>query len=167
MNSTTRTLLALIESLGLGEKVIFEHECNNVQLILPNFDVAIHPAYSESGPLVLIEYLGQGIPFLAHDVGEVTKTVKNKFPEYVIDTLELNAWKERLSKVLDSTSEEKKKTTTSVLRRKLFRTNLLSKMQVDIRKSSSFLMVTDTAMVRKNGQNYAFGPVVMELDVFS
>jgi len=104
-----KELLALVENLGLVGKVIFEHECNNVQLILPNFDVAIHPAHSESGPLVLIEYLGQGIPFLAHDVGEVTKIVKNKYPEYVIDTLELNAWKEKLSEVLDSTSEERKK----------------------------------------------------------
>jgi len=103
-----KEILALIKSLGLEEKVVFEHECNNIQLILHNFDVAIHPAHSESGPLVLIEYLGQGIPFLAHDVGEVTKIVKNKYPEYVIDTLELNAWKEKLLKVLEYPSEERK-----------------------------------------------------------
>lgn len=29
-----------------------------------------------------------------------------------------------------------------------------------------FLMITDTAMVRKNGKMYAFGPVVRELEVF-
>jgi glycosyltransferase involved in cell wall biosynthesis len=39
-------------------------------------------------------------------------------------------------------------------------------MPSHIPERPDFLMITDTAMVRKNGQMYAFGPVVRELEVF-
>ena len=39
-------------------------------------------------------------------------------------------------------------------------------MSRNISKNSNLLMVTDTAMVRKDGVIYAFGPVVRELEVF-
>jgi len=39
-------------------------------------------------------------------------------------------------------------------------------MPQHLQKRPSFLMVTDTAMVRKGGRVYAFGPVVRELEVF-
>lgn len=37
---------------------------------------AIHTAASESGPLVLLEYMSAGIPFLAYNTGEVAKTIQ-------------------------------------------------------------------------------------------
>lgn len=87
-------LLNLIDSTNL--KVEFITETNNPQNIIKNAKIGLHTSKSETGPLVLIEYLAQGLPFLAYETGEVAKILKPHFPEYFIDNFDLKQWKTKV-----------------------------------------------------------------------
>ncbi|VXC31740.1 Glycosyltransferase involved in cell wall bisynthesis [Flavobacterium sp. 9AF] len=73
----------------------------NVQEVLRNFSLGLHTSISESGPLVLIEYLAQGLPFLAYETGEVATILKPHFPDYFIDNFDSDLWKERIEMLLN------------------------------------------------------------------
>ncbi|SDW84349.1 glycosyltransferase [Aequorivita viscosa] len=81
----------------------FVTNSQEVQSILKNSKVGLHTSPSETGPLVLIEYLAQGLPFLAYETGEVAKILKPHFPEYFIDNFKVAEWKERLDLIMNST----------------------------------------------------------------
>ena len=68
-----------------------------VQRFLKNYSLALHTSFSETGPLVLVEYLSKGLPFLAHSAGEVADVLKNEIPECFIDSLDITEWEERVS----------------------------------------------------------------------
>jgi glycosyltransferase involved in cell wall biosynthesis len=67
-------------------------DCANIQPLLPQFDLAIHTAKSESGPLVLIEYMAQGLPFITYNTGEVVEEIKNKLPLAVMQSFGIDEW---------------------------------------------------------------------------
>ena len=71
----------------------------NVQSLLPNYKIAIHSAPSETGPLVLIEYMAQGIPFITYNTGEVVEQIKKELPELIMDSFEIEKWVKRLQYV--------------------------------------------------------------------
>lgn len=74
----------LVEELGLSARVHFLGERSDVSSLLRGADFAVMPSRSESGPLVLIEYLASGLPIVAAAVGEVTLTVaRGGIPEVV------------------------------------------------------------------------------------
>jgi glycosyltransferase involved in cell wall biosynthesis len=77
----------------------------DVQPILHNFKLGLHTSMSESGPLAIIEYLAQGLPFLAYETGEVSKILKPYFPEFFIDNFEINQWAERIAMLLSKKSD--------------------------------------------------------------
>lgn len=57
---------------------------------------ALMPSKDESGPIVNIEYLILGIPFLTNKVGEITSILYKDIPEIVIDELISNLWVEKI-----------------------------------------------------------------------
>jgi len=57
--------------LGLDNMVIFGGERPDAAGLLPEADFAVLPSRSESGPLVLIEYVAAGLPVVATRVGSV------------------------------------------------------------------------------------------------
>jgi len=65
-----------------------------------NCIAAVHPAKSESGPLVLLEYLAHGLPFLASDTGQVAATARQQLPELFLPSLDLEEWEDRLRQLL-------------------------------------------------------------------
>lgn len=69
---------------------------NDVPKFFKNFRLAIHTSYSETGPLVLLEYLASGLPFLAHATGEVADILQNELPECFIQSLDVTQWMERI-----------------------------------------------------------------------
>lgn len=69
----------------------------NVRERLAGYDLAIHCAVSETGPLVLIEYLASHLPFLAYETGEVVRQLKPHFPLFFIDNFEITSWKKRIT----------------------------------------------------------------------
>ena len=71
----------------------------NAQDVMNRVDFGLHTSKSETGPLVLIEYLAQGLPFLAYETGEVAKILKPYFPNYFIDNFDEEQWVNRIQKI--------------------------------------------------------------------
>ena len=61
-----------IEKCGLGDTILFLGPRKEVPSILKSVDFAVLPSISESGPLVLIEYMASGLPFVASRVGAIS-----------------------------------------------------------------------------------------------
>jgi len=89
-----------IDVLQLNDVVSIRTDCTNVQDIMYEFDAAIHTAKSESGPLVLIEYMAQGLPFLTYKTGEVVYQIEEALPFCVIDNFEVDRWIQQLQALL-------------------------------------------------------------------
>jgi glycosyltransferase involved in cell wall biosynthesis len=66
---------AQVESLGLNESITFLGKRLDVASLLKSVDFAVLSSRSESGPLVLIEYMACGLPFVATNVGGVANKV--------------------------------------------------------------------------------------------
>jgi glycosyltransferase involved in cell wall biosynthesis len=64
--------------------------------IYSQYALAIHCARSESGPLVLMEYLAYGIPFIAYKTGEVAHTIYYDLPLHFMDNFEVEEWVQRI-----------------------------------------------------------------------
>jgi glycosyltransferase involved in cell wall biosynthesis len=62
-------------ALGLDPKVLFLGERPDVPAILRGADFAILPSRTESGPLVLLEYMYARLPFVAFRVGSISQRV--------------------------------------------------------------------------------------------
>lgn len=97
IQSFYESLKAQAREHGIDEFIFFHTDCRNVQPLLNSFDLAIHPALRESGPLVLIEYLGHELPFVAFKTGQVADQLKSRLPEFFIDSFEQAAWLERIN----------------------------------------------------------------------
>jgi glycosyltransferase involved in cell wall biosynthesis len=89
-----------IAALGLEKNINLLHECIEVQQLLHQFDMAIHTANTESGPLVLIEYMAQQVPFLTYDTGEVVQQIKNDLSLFVMNNFDVDDWVARIEKIL-------------------------------------------------------------------
>jgi len=90
----------LIAGNELNENISIVHNCSNIQPFLHQFDFALHTAISESGPLVLIEYMAQGLPFLTYNTGEVVEQIKSKIPLAVINSFDKNEWHSRIQTLM-------------------------------------------------------------------
>lgn len=82
----------IISEKNIADKISFVHDCISVQEILPHFSFAMHTAVSESGPLVLIEYLAQQIPFLTYSTGQVVQQIKSDLPQFILHSFNVNDW---------------------------------------------------------------------------
>lgn len=91
---------SLIGKNGLKNDIEIVHNCSNIQPFLHQFDFAWHTAVSESGPLVLIEYLAQGLPFLTYNTGEVVEEIKSKIPLAVMNSFDTNEWLNRMQTLM-------------------------------------------------------------------
>lgn len=80
--------------------VTFQTSVENTQPILKTARMGLHVSPSETGPLVIIEYLAQGLPFLAFDTGEVSKILKVHFPLFFIDNFNCENWLNRIEEIL-------------------------------------------------------------------
>jgi glycosyltransferase involved in cell wall biosynthesis len=80
----------------------------NIQTKLRDYKFAIHTAYSESGPLVILEYLIQGLPFLAHKTGEVADVLYSEIPQCFVDNLDELEWSKKLLFLNDNIPNEEK-----------------------------------------------------------
>lgn len=90
------------------ENIKFLTSIDNIQPELRFYRLGLHSSGSETGPLVLIEYLAQGLPFLAYETGEVAKILKPYFPQYFIDNFDRKKWRERILLLLEEKSDKSK-----------------------------------------------------------
>lgn len=94
------SLQAEIQQCDLEDRILIRHDCDDVQSIVGEFDMAIHTAHQESGPLVLIEYIAQGLPFIAYKTGEVSTQLFERIPQFFMTNFEVPAWSNRIEYLL-------------------------------------------------------------------
>ncbi|MDN5205383.1 glycosyltransferase [Fulvivirgaceae bacterium BMA10] len=89
----------IIAETGISNKINFIHHCTDIQRKLPLYDLALHTAKSETGPLVLIEYLGQSLPFVTYRTGEVVSQIDQDLPDFILDAFDVDQWVDRIKKL--------------------------------------------------------------------
>ena len=87
-----KELQQLIDAYSLTASVHFIHQCTDIQPLLNSFHLALHTSKSETGPLVLIEYLAQGLPFLTYNTGEVIQQIQPYLPAFIMQDFSIERW---------------------------------------------------------------------------
>ena len=67
-----------------------------IQKVINRYKMALHCAPLETGPLVLIEYLAQGVPFITYNTGEVTNQIRDFLPEFIVYSFDETEWIEAI-----------------------------------------------------------------------
>lgn len=83
-----------------GIKDLTAHFCKH--------SLALHCAKSETGPLVLLEYLAYGIPFLMYETGEVASVIKDELPLHFMNNFDEQQWIERIELLKQQDNIEEK-----------------------------------------------------------
>lgn len=103
-----RTCNALRNALGLEKNVIFLGERLDARNLFHEVDFALIPSLSESGPLVLIEYMASGLPFVSTLVGGISHRVfESGAPEFVPPG-DPQAFSQALDRLLKLTPRERR-----------------------------------------------------------
>lgn len=70
--------------------------------------LAIHCSPKETGPLVLIEYLGAGLPFIAYRTGSAAETISEELPQLFMENFNTHDWQQQIQEIIaDETLPEK------------------------------------------------------------
>lgn len=89
-----------INGNNLQQSVAFKTDCDDVQSILHQFDAALHCSFSESGPLVLVEYLAQGLPFVTFNTGEVAEQLQPHLPHFILPGFDIEKWVQAIAHIM-------------------------------------------------------------------
>ena len=89
---------------NLENRVSFIHNENNIQKVLGSFKLGLMTSVSESGPLILIEYLAQSLPFVAYKTGQVANVLSDELP-FFADDFNLDNWLDKMAKAMDFDSK--------------------------------------------------------------
>jgi len=103
-----------LKSTGLEESFLFVGQQYDSISWIKGADFAVLPSRSESGPLVLIEYMICGVPFVAFNVGEISKMVEIKFPENFAKPEDTNSFSEKIKRLIESDSERIQETVKDI-----------------------------------------------------
>lgn len=95
-----RVITGLISEMKLEADVDIISDCLRVQPLLQFYDIAIHTTKYESGPLVLVEFIAQGLPFLTFNTGQVVETIRPLLPEFIVNSFEVEEWKTKIQQML-------------------------------------------------------------------
>lgn len=87
---------SMINEYGLSNRISILSGIKSVQNELNSYNLALHCAESETGPLVAIEYLSNPLPFLMFDSGQVADQIRNDIPNLLINNYDLDDWKNRI-----------------------------------------------------------------------
>lgn len=91
-----------VTAFGVNQNIRFIHDCNEVSVIVPDYDISIHTCIIESGPIILVEYLYSDQVFLSYETGEVSQITKKYYPEFFIDNFDVETWISRIEELLEN-----------------------------------------------------------------
>lgn len=97
----------LSTSLGVDQAV---HELglrSDTATLLPTYDIGVVPSLAESGPLVLIEYLAAGLPFVTTDTGAIPAMLPPDLRAWVVPVDDPDALACRMIDLLSLSPEQR------------------------------------------------------------
>lgn len=95
-----------LKNLNVDNNINFITDVNDVFPYLHNYRLAIHTAKSETGPLVVMEYLKSGTNFLAFNTGEVIRQIKEDLPRNVLYDFNVSNWLNSIKSLLTNSIPE-------------------------------------------------------------
>ncbi len=104
----------LIQKNGLVDKINLLVNSSNIRVHLNEYSLAIHTAKSESGPLVLLEYLNAGLPFVTYNTGKVVEHIANRYPEMIVGNFNVEDWILKINSLIMNPAESLGKRLTSL-----------------------------------------------------
>ncbi len=81
---------------NLNDNIIIE-DCSNVNALLGKYSIGIFTSVSESGPLVILEYLLCSLPFIAYKTGGISDILIKHFPDFFIDSFDEKLWIQKIN----------------------------------------------------------------------
>jgi glycosyltransferase involved in cell wall biosynthesis len=81
-----------IQDNGLDGRVNIITNETDVPQHYAKYDLALHTASNETGPLVVFEYLSAGMPFLCSMAGQSPQNIKPMLPEIIVQSYDVNDW---------------------------------------------------------------------------
>ena len=81
---------------NLDDNRIIE-DCSNVNVVLDKYSIGIFTSKSESGPLVILEYLLCGLPFVAYKTGGISDVLYKYFPDFFVNSFEEKLWIQKIN----------------------------------------------------------------------
>ena len=130
------------------------------------FDTAL----SETGPLVLLEYLSHGLPFITSDCGEVVKQIRKELPDFIASSFNEEEWGNKIE--LIEHEREIQGNQLNQMLKDLFTAKFSPKAYIEecqkiLSKRPDLLIVSDTAVyINDKGEFLAFEPVLREIEFF-
>ncbi|MEZ5321582.1 MAG: glycosyltransferase family 4 protein [Microthrixaceae bacterium] len=73
-----RGCMDMVERLGIGDRIHLLGERDDIPRLLAGCDFAVLCSKNETGPLVVLEYMASGLPFVATETGEITSAVHDR-----------------------------------------------------------------------------------------
>ena len=71
--------------------------------IYGQYNLAIHSAPAETGPLVLLQYLSAGLPFIAYKTGSAADRIADFLPAMLMNDFEPENWQQQINLILNDT----------------------------------------------------------------
>jgi len=105
----TQMCLEIIRQHGLSDQFRFVGKQDNSIAWMKGADLAVMPSRSESGPLVLIEYLACNLPFVAFNVGGISQQLNTYLPDQFSEPENVDEFAGKLETLLDMDAEKLKK----------------------------------------------------------
>jgi len=85
-----------LTNLKLQDRVRFLKDVDAVQEIVGGYAIGLHFSKKESGPLVLLEYLAQNVPFVSYRTGEISDQIFKTLPMFFMNDFDAKAWRHRI-----------------------------------------------------------------------
>lgn len=101
-------LRALATELGLEDHIQELGLRADVAALLPTYDIGVVPSEKESGPLVLIEYMASGLPFVTTDTGAIPQALPEDLRSWVVPTADAAALASRIRELLCLSAQDRR-----------------------------------------------------------
>lgn len=98
---------AMLTRLGVDDLVVPVGVRDDTPSLLAGADAAVFSSKNESGPLVLLEYMASGLPFVATETGEIAHAVRDSGVGILVEPRDYLALADALSDLLDMTPQER------------------------------------------------------------
>ncbi len=100
--------MEMVDSLGIGRSIAVFGESDDAPSVLAGADAALLSSKNETGPLVVLEYMASGLPFIATDTGEITHAVRDLGVGFVPTPRDHRALADALTTLLTMSDEDRR-----------------------------------------------------------